>query len=412
MFNVMIGQSGGPTCAINASLAGIIGECLKAPEIGRIYGMIGGIEGVLNDNIVDITSLFADGAEEKLALLSSTPSSALGSCRIKLPEPGTAEGDRVYGRIFSVLEKYSVGAFFYIGGNDSMDTVKKLFQIAESRSCSTRFIGVPKTIDNDIVMTDHTPGYGSAAKYVASTVQDIAADCSVYSVKSVTIVEIMGRDSGWLTAAAALPSLHGYGPDYVYMPEVPFDVDSFLADIEKAHGRHPGVLVCVSEGVKDRSGEYAGSSDMSGKADVFGNKYLAGIARYLEHVVRERLGCKARGFGLSIPQRCASYLMSATDIAESEDAGRTAVRAMLGGATGIMVNFIRQGEPYRIEYSTVDVARVAKKVKYVPSDYIRPSGNMVTKACFDYILPLTEGEVPQRYEKGMPAYLPAGFFRK
>ncbi|MBP5270449.1 MAG: diphosphate--fructose-6-phosphate 1-phosphotransferase [Clostridia bacterium] len=405
----MIAQSGGPTCAINASLAGITAGCLASPEIGRILGAVNGIEGVFCEKTVDLGAFFADNTDEKLRRLSLTPSSALGSCRIKLPDPDSERAAESYDRIFCTFEKYSVGVFFYIGGNDSMDTVAKLSRAAGSYPGAPRFIGVPKTIDNDVVLTDHTPGFGSAAKYIAATVQDVVTDCSVYTAKSLTIIEIMGRDSGWLAAAAGIPSLADRGPDLIYLPEVPFDVDRFIEDIELAHRTRPNVVVCVSEGIRNSSGGYVGESSMSGSADVFGNRYLAGAARYLEAVARERIGCKVRAFDLNVPQRCVSFMLSAADISESVGCGRFAVKAALQGDDGVMVSLVRRDNPYRISYSTVPALDVANRVKTVPREFINEAGNGLTRECFDYLLPLIRGEVALEYENGIPKHLDTGW---
>ena len=405
MFNVLIGQSGGPTCAINASLAGVLEVCLNSKKVDNIYGAVNGIEGVLKENFLNLTDIFKDDTSKKLSELSVTPSSALGSCRIKMPPIDSIDSMGFYSNLFSIFEKLSIKAFFYIGGNDSMDTVMKLSEISNRFPYKIQFIGVPKTIDNDLVLTDHTPGYGCASKYIASTVQDIVMDCSVYTVKSVTLVEIMGRDSGWLTAAAAIPSIEGNGPDYVYLPEVPFDVEDFLNDVNKAHEKHPNVVICLSEGIRDKEGRYVGESSMSGSVDVFGHKYLSGSARYLEHVIKKRIGCKVRAFDLNLPQRCASYLLSETDISESFKSGKFAAESMLNGKSGFMVSVARNTNPYSVDFSTVDVKDVANKVKTIPLNYINEKGNYVTNECIDYILPLIKGEVKLNYVNGIPHHL-------
>lgn len=402
--NAIVGQSGGPTAAINATLAGVIAgvlEVAKSGEIGTLYGARNGIEGILDGRFCDLTALFGDSPAD-LDRLSLTPAAALGSCRLKLPEPGSPAADRIYSAVFETFHRMNTGFFFYIGGNDSMDTMAKLSKAAPGYRCDTRFVGLPKTIDNDLLGTDHTPGFGSAAKYIAATVQDILYDCAVYTVKSLTLVEIMGRDSGWLTAAAALPRLNGIQPDYVYLPEVPFDTDAFLADVSAAHARHPNVVIALSEGIRFADGRYVGEGSQSGAADVFGHKYLAGAARTLESVARERIGCKVRSFELSLPQRCASALMSGTDIAEAKSVGRAAVSAALEGRTGVMMSYVRADDPYRITYEPKDVAGIANQIRTVPREFINPAGNHVTDACLRWLLPLVSGEVVRPIRNGLP----------
>ena len=288
--NAVVAQSGGPTAAINATLAGVIRGAIECDGIEKLYGARNGIEGVLARRFLDLSGM----TEDALCLLENTPAAALGSCRKKLPPDFDGDHRILYEEIFSVFREYDIRYFFYIGGNDSMDTVAKLSRFAAQEGYEIRIIGVPKTIDNDLMGTDHTPGFGSAAKYIATTMQEILRDTAVYTVKAVTIVEIMGRDAGWLTAAAALPSLYtDVAPDLVYLPEVPFDYDRFYEDIEKAFAHHPNVVVAVSEGVRTADGKYVGEGTQSGAADAFGHKYLAGTAKALEYAV-DRDGAGAR----------------------------------------------------------------------------------------------------------------------
>ena len=288
----VVGQSGGPTAAINATLAGVIKGSFKAEGITKLYGMRNGIEGFLSEHLIDLTESFsAEGGAlntEKLDILCQTPAASLGSCRKKLPKPD--EDKEFFDNLISLFKKYDIRYFFYIGGNDSMDTVAKLTEYLKSSDWEMRVMGVPKTIDNDLAATDHTPGYGSAAKYIASTVSEIIRDCAVYTVNAVTIVEIMGRDAGWLTAAAGLPKLlRRPAPDLIYLPEVPFSFDSFLEDVKKALDVHPNVVVAVSEGIRDKDGKYAGEGAQSGSTDVFGHKYLAGTGKALVYKRENRL---------------------------------------------------------------------------------------------------------------------------
>ena len=403
--NAIVGQSGGPTAAINATLAGVImgaADASAAGRIGKLFGMKHGIEGLLEEDLLDLSGLFGD--TERLELLSDTPAAALGSCRRKLP---TSDEDPLYGRIFSILEKANIGYFFYIGGNDSMDTVYRLRRVAEQRGSDIRFIGVPKTIDNDLCGTDHTPGYGSAAKYIAVTVSEIIRDCAVYTLDAVTVVEIMGRDAGWLTAASALPALYGRpSPDLVYLPEVPFSPDAFLADVKRALSEHPNVVVAVSEGIRLADGTYVGASNSGVAKDAFGHTHLSGAGAVLRGLVKEKIGCKVRSIELNLPQRCASHLASATDIEESHRIGRAAVEAALGGASGCMMAFERiSEEPYTLSIATKDIDQIANAVRSVPRSHINEQGNHVTDACLRYIAPLIVGERRGTYENGLPNHL-------
>lgn len=401
-FNAIVGQSGGPTSAINSTLTGVISAAIESKDIDTLYGARNGIDGIISDDLVDLTSIFSsdDGAHD-LELLKTTPAAALGSCRHKLSK----NADDTYKKIFDTFKKYNIGYFFYIGGNDSMDTVEKLSRAAEHFGAShIRFIGVPKTIDNDLCETDHTPGYGSAAKYIASVMQGVLYDCAVYTVRSVTIVEIMGRDSGWLTCAAALPRLSGVSPDYVYLPEVDFDDEKFIEDIKKAHEKHPNVVVAVSEGIRYADGRYVGESNQSGATDVFGHKYLAGAGKTLENLVKDKLGCKVRSFELSLPQRSASFCLSLADINESFGVGMAAVQAAERGESGVVLAYVRSDERYEISYKTVKIEKAANRVKTVPSSFINEEHNNVTDECLNYIAPMLYGEPKLEYMNGIPVH--------
>lgn len=402
--NAIVGQSGGPTAAINATLAGVIAGALDCPAIGTLYGARNGVEGMLRENLIDLSAFFGgETREERLKLLECTPAAALGSCRRKLPsDPDAPE----YAALFEIFAKNNIHYFFYIGGNDSMDTVAKLSAASERAGYPLRVVGVPKTIDNDVAGTDHTPGYGSAAKYIATSMQEILRDCAVYTVQAVTIVEIMGRDAGWLTAAAALPRVNGAGPDLIYLPERTFSFERFYADVERALERHPNVVVAVSEGLRCEDGRYVGEGAQSGAVDVFGHKYLSGTGKALELAVKERLGCKVRSVELNILQRCASHCASKTDLEESVMVGRAAVEAAAAGKSGCMMNFIREeGDSYRCAVGSADVSQIANAVRVVPDEFINAEGNNITDAGVAYLLPLIAGEVLPETRNGLPLHL-------
>lgn len=396
--NILIGQSGGPTVAINATLSGIIKGCRELYPDSVIYGARNGVKGILADNLVRLNEQVA--TQSQAYALETTPAAALGSCRMKLPAD---LNDPVYDVIFGSFERYGIGAFFYIGGNDSMDTVDKLSRIAARDGKPIRIIGVPKTIDNDLPFTDHTPGFGSAAKYVATTVQEIACDCAVYPEPSVTIVEIMGRDAGWLTAAAGIPRLIGEDcADLIYLPEVDFDRDRFLEDLRRKLKEKTNLVVAVSEGIHSADGTLIGA-DPSGKPDAFGHTMLSGAAYALRELVKREIGCKCRSVELNIPQRCASHCLSATDISESVCLGRAAVKAAYEGKTGLMITYVRRpGSLYALDYGTVPVSETANKTKYVPVKHIVPGGCDVTDELLKELAPLIVGEIDAPRRSGLP----------
>lgn len=400
-MNVVVAQSGGPTAVINASLLGVYRAARQWVDVDTVYGSLNGIEGILNDNLVDLNTLLA--TEEDEALLRQTPSAALRSCRYKLP---TMEKDpAAYERIRATLEKHDIGAFFYIGGNDSMDTVDKLSAYFASINSSIRVMGVPKTIDNDLCLMDHTPGYGSAAKFVATCMWEMARDCTVYELDSVLIVEIMGRDTGWLTAAAAVPRMLGCdAPHLVYLPEVAFSADRFIEDVREKQKTSRTVIVAVSEGV-----ELEGLDDFqSGKVDNFGHKYLSGVGKCLEELVRDRIGCKVRSVELNILQRCAAHIASETDLAEAERLGALAVEAASKGETGRVSAIVERGDGYAPRYGTVPVCEVANKVKYVPREWVNDAGNDVLPEVLAYIQPLIQGEPSILTENGLARHFIIG----
>ena len=401
--NAVVGQSGGPTAAINASLAGVISGLLKSEAVGTVYGMRNGIEGFLREDLIDLSAVFGgDDGDTLLRRLSYTPASALGSCRKKLPKP--SDDEAFFENLISLFKKYDIRYFFYIGGNDSMDTVAKLTEYTSMCQYEIRVVGVPKTIDNDLCGTDHTPGFGSAAKYIATTVQEIIRDCAVYTVKAVTIVEIMGRDAGWLTVSAGIPRIvTGCAPDYIYLPERDFSLDSFINDVKRALEKHPNVVIAVSEGLRDKDGVYVGEKTQSGVADVFGHKYLSGTGKALELYVKEKLGCKVRSVELNISQRCASHIASETDISESFSVGAAASEAAIFGATGCMMSIEREdSSEYSVRFVPKDIAGIANAVKTVPDKFINAEGNNVTDEALEYLLPLIKGETALEYKDGLP----------
>ena len=409
--NAIVGQSGGPTAAINATLAGVIRGALdeigNGGAISRLYGMRNGVDGLLRKDIVELDKLFApdaDGRYTELDRLALTPAAGLGSCRRKLPAAGARDEDEIMGKLFAIFAKYDIRYFFYIGGNDSMDTVAKVSAYAEKVGYPMRVMGVPKTIDNDLVGTDHTPGFGSAAKYIAVTMQEILRDTAVYTVPAVTIVEIMGRDAGWLTASSALGRVvNGFQPDLVYLPERAFSYEAFYADLRKAMERHPNVVVAVSEGLQCADGTFVGEGTQSGAVDVFGHRYLAGTAKALELAVKAELGCKVRSIELNLPQRCAGHLVSAQDIDESLEVGRHAVMAAVEGVSRQMMTINRVSDaPYAFEIGHEDIFKIANQTKCVPDEFINAEGNQVTDECLRYLLPLIKGERYPEYVDGLP----------
>lgn len=400
--NIIVGQSGGPTAVINGSLYGVVAEGLKHPDlIGRVYGMINGIEGFLQGHMIDIGSL--DQTNE-LEMVRTTPGAYLGSCRYKLPE---SLEDAVYPQLFQKFEELGIGYFFYIGGNDSMDTVSKLSRYAQTIGSDIRFIGVPKTIDNDLVETDHTPGYGSAAKYVATVVREISADATVYDNKqSVTIVEIMGRHAGWLTAASILArKFEGDNPVLIYVPEVAFDQEAFIAKVTESLKHTPNLVVCISEGIHDEDGTFICEYSSEVGTDTFGHKMLTGSGKYLENLVKERLGVKVRSIELNVCQRCSCAHLSRVDLDESENAGIFAVLSALAGETGKMINFIRnKSVPYELSYGTADVNIICNQEKTVPLEWIIADGSDISNEFIDYVRPLTQGYVELPTKNGIPLF--------
>ena len=404
MKNVLVGQSGGPTAVINSSLAGVY-ETAKACGAAHVYGMQYGIAGVLEGKLVDLDEVLADKMD--IELLKRTPSSFLGSCRYKLPQPDVDEAPFV--QLFELFKQYDIGAVFYIGGNDSMDTISKLSAYGKTVGSEIRFIGVPKTIDNDLLLTDHTPGYGSAAKYIATILKEVICDSSVYDLRSVTVAEIMGRHAGWLAGAACLAGGEDCeGPDLILLPEVPFDQDKFLARVDELQRVKSNVIIAASEGVKTADGTYlCDLVSTAGQLDAFGHKaILSGTSRYLSELIHDKLQCKSRAIEFSTLQRCASHLASRTDVNEAYAVGGAAAAAAFAGESGRMIALKRVSNyPYQCITESVDVQQVANLEKKVPLEWITPDGMQVTEAFEEYARPLILDEVTPVYVNGTPRHI-------
>lgn len=403
--NVIVGQSGGPTAAINSSLAGVYRTAIDRGA-KKVYGMLNGIQGLLEEKYIDLSTRITNELDAEL--LKRTPSAYLGSCRYKLP--GIHEDRDVYEKIFAFLEKMDIEAFIYIGGNDSMDTIKKLSDYAIITGSPIRFIGCPKTIDNDLALTDHTPGYGSAAKYIGTSVKEIIRDsfCLRYDKGVVTIVEIMGRNAGWLTGAAALAKGEDCsGPDMIYLPEIPFDFQKFKEKVAKRLEKKSSVVVAVSEGIHTEDGkyvcEYGTSIDF---VDAFGHKQLSGTASYLASYIAGELGCKTRAIELSTLQRSASHLSSRVDILEAYQVGGAAVKAADEGDSGKMVVIVRTSDdPYQSTTEVKDVHKIANDEKLVPREWLNKEGDYVTEEFVSYVRPLIQGDVSPIMVDGIPRHL-------
>ncbi|MFP3155281.1 6-phosphofructokinase [Lachnospiraceae bacterium ZAX-1] len=404
MKNILVAQSGGPTAVINATLAGVIMESMISEEIDKVYGGVNGIQGVLEEKFVELNQAIKNTSD--IELLAQTPAAALGSCRFKLQS--FENGEEQYEKIVQIFRKYDIAWFIYIGGNDSMDTVDKLSAFCKKKSISDiQIVGVPKTVDNDLMEIDHCPGFPSAARYIATTFAELERDTAVYEKFGVTIVEVMGRNAGWLTASAALARINGAkGPDFIYLCEKPFHVESFVEDIKSKQSENRNVLIAVSEGVKDETGKFITEQKTSNEADVFGHKDIAGTGKILEEIVRERIGCKVRSIELSLMQRCASHLASKVDCDEAKMLGAKAVKVGLAGQTGKMVTLNRtDDQTYKIKFSTVDVSKVANEEKTVPLEWINASGNDVTDEMMQYLLPLIQENTGIRYKNGLPEHI-------
>ncbi|OLR60245.1 6-phosphofructokinase [Anaerostipes sp. 494a] len=403
MKNILVAQSGGPSAAINATITGVIDAGIESDQIEHVYGALNGIKGVLNENLVMLDKVCA--SKEKRDLLAITPAAALGSCRWKLEDP--KKNVKEFEEIIRILRKNNIGYFVYTGGNDSMDTVYKLSVYCKEHGIEDiKIMGAPKTIDNDLGETDHSPGFGSAAKFIATAFTEIACDCFVYDVPSVTIVEVMGRNAGWLTASAAL-ARNGKRrvPQLIYLCEKVFDEERFIDDVNKALEVDQNVIVAVSEGVKDASGNYVGEETKSGKEDAFGHKYLSGIGKYLEGLVGEKIGCKVRSVELNILQRCAGYMLSETDIIESRNLGAYAAISAIRGESGKMSAIERvSNDPYQVKIKLADLSKIANFEKTVPEEWITEDGKDIKEELIEYLKPLIHGEVNIPYENGVPKH--------
>lgn len=402
--NIIVGQSGGPTSVINSSLAGVFATA-KELGAGKIYGMRNGIEGLLEERYIDMTEYIKNSMD--VEILKRTPSSFLGSCRFKLP---TAEkSPETYEKIIAVLRKLDIQHFFYIGGNDSMDTIKQLSEYAKAKNITDiTFMGVPKTIDNDLAVTDHTPGYGSAAKYIASTMKEIIRDALVQPIKIVNIIEIMGRNAGWLTAASALAKGDDCeGVDLIYLPETVFDINKFVAKVQEIQKTKKQIVVAVSEGVKTADGKYVCESASSNMlVDSFGHKQLSGTASALANVISNEIGCKTRAIEFSTIQRCASHIASLTDVNEAFIVGGIAVKAAFDGETGKVGIFQRlSNKPYLMGASIYDVNAIANVEKTVPQEWIINDGTGVSQEALDYMRPLIQGEIYPYMVDGLPRHI-------
>ena len=404
MNNLLVAQSGGPTAAINTTVVGVIEQAFESNQIDKVYGAVNGIDGIINEQFINLSELCS--SKEQIHLLERTPAAALGSCRHRLKQYDV-DGS-IYEKIIQILRKNNIRYFIYIGGNDSMDTVYKLSDYCKTHDISDiKVMGAPKTIDNDLAETDHCPGFGSAAKYIATTVSEIICDSCVYQTPSVTIIEIMGRNAGWLTASSALARINdNQGPQLIYLCERAFNIEKFIIDVKKSLKQNNTVVIAVSEGIKDLNGKYVGETLHSGKEDAFGHKYLSGAGKYLEQVVAEKIGCKVRSIELNVMQRCASHIASATDLEESKTIGKLAVSSAIEGMSGKMTAIKRKSNvPYEIEYVTVDIENVANIEKIVPSEWITPEGNDISEEMVDYLLPLIQGEVTIPFINGLPKHL-------
>ena len=403
MGNVIVGQSGGPTAVINSSLAGVY-KTARDRGANKVFGMLHGVQGLLEERVVDLSQHIRSDLD--IDLLKRTPSSFLGSCRYKLPE--IKDNQEVYDKIFGILDKLEIEYFFYIGGNDSMDTIKKLSDYAILNGSKIRFMGVPKTIDNDLAVTDHTPGFGSAAKYIASITKEVIRDGLVYDQQNVTLVEIMGRNAGWLTGAAALARGEDCeGPDMLFLPELTFDVDQFMKQVAEIHKKKKSVVIAISEGVKVADGRYVCElTDNIDYVDAFGHRQLTGTARYLAEKISKEVGCKTRAIESNSLQRCASHIVGRVDITEAYQVGGAAVKAAFEGETGKMIILKRvSDDPYLCVTDIFDVHKIANVEKKVPREWINEEGNYVTQEFINYVRPLIQAELTPMMVDGLPRHL-------
>lgn len=400
MKNCIVAQSGGPTSVINASAMGVFKANEKLKYYDNVYAGINGIEGILNENIINLSDLDS----EVIDRLIYTPSSGLGSCRYKLKSYEDNKSE--YIKLFEIFAKFEIDTFFYIGGNDSMDTVHKLSNYAKEHNLPTKFFGIPKTIDNDLPIMDHTPGFGSAAKFIATTALENKLDCSVYNTKNVFIIEAMGRDTGWLAASSCVARLNGQPVvDFIYLPEVAFDSNKFLKDVAKKLETQNSVVIVVSEGIRTEDGTFLGEIGSHG-LDKFGHAQLGGVCNYLKNLITENGVCKkVRAIELSTMQRCAMHFASQTDIDEAFNCGFEALKYSLDGESGNMIGIKRtSNSPYKSETFALHTSKVANSIKYFPKEWINSEGNNVTEKAYEYTFPLIIGEPKIQYENGLPKY--------
>lgn len=398
--NLIFGQSGGPTSVINASAAGVFLEALKHSDvIEKVYGAHHGIVGILTEDFFDI----GEEDEKELQLLKQTPSSALGSVRYKLAD--VEDDDSDYWRILEVFKQYNIRYFFYNGGNDSMDTCNKISKFLQEQDYECRVIGVPKTIDNDLDGTDHCPGFGSAARYIATTMMELYLDAHVYNTGMVTVVEVMGRNAGWLAASAALAGAKGYGPDLIYLPEVTFDPEKMMSEVKRVYAEKGNAIIVISEGLKTKEGKYIPELLGEVKIDSFGHKQMGGAAAVLKSYIENNMDVKVRAIEFSLLQRCAAHVASATDVEEAFGAGSEAVKAALDGKSDIMIGFKRaKGKKYKCEFDHFPLAKVANTEKTVPLDWIINDGTYVSDKFIDYAMPLIQGDNERVQEDSLPRF--------
>jgi len=400
----MVGQSGGPTAVINASLAGVFAYA-RDNGAKHVYGMRNGVEGLLAGRYVDMLEHIKTDTE--VEMLKRTPASYLGTCRFKLGDPAEREAD--YAKLFEQLKKLDINSYFYIGGNDSMDSINKMAQYAKKNNVDMRFMGIPKTVDNDLVITDHTPGFGSAAKYIATALKELIRDASAFNERTVLVVEIMGRNAGWLTAASLLAKgSDNQGPDMILLPEMPLNQDDFIAAVDKKLNEKNTLIIAVSEGIKDEKGEFVSTwGAKSVSKDAFGHVALSGAGNQIKELIKERLGVKRiRAVEFSAIQRCAAHISSRTDVEEAFMAGYYGASRAAAGDTAKMVIFKRTSDhPYAMELGTADVSQIANAEKVVPAEWIDAKNYFVKDEFVTYALPLIQGEVQPFIINGVPTHL-------
>ncbi|MEW9122941.1 MAG: 6-phosphofructokinase [Thermotaleaceae bacterium] len=402
MKNCLVAQSGGPTAVINASVAGVVKGLIEKKCCNKVYGGVYGIEGILQNKLIDLSNL----SSQQIEILKYTPSSSLGSCRYKLKDYKIDE--REYEEFFNIMDQHHIHTLFYIGGNDSMDTVDKLDQYAKEKGIDKQIIGIPKTIDNDLCHTDHTPGFGSAAKYIATTVLETYLDASVYPNNGVFIIETMGRDTGWLAASAALANIGGESvPDFIYLPEIAFSTEKFIDDVARRYKEKNKVYIVASEGIKDEQGKFLFQLNKPEKHDAFSHVQLGGVSNYLKHVIMENgITSRVKALELGVTQRCAMHCVSETDINEAFRAGMDAVEYSIDGDSGFMVGIRRLSDkPYESISFKVSASEIANSIRYFPSDWINSQGNHVKEEAILYLSPLIQGQSSVPMEKGLPRYL-------